>query len=43
MLQNGLKEKLGNTICGMSTDEVIDGTWKDIEEGRSIRMSLMMM
>ena len=43
MLQNGLKEKLGDTICGMSTDEVIDGTWKDIEEGRSIRMSLMMM
>jgi len=43
MLQNGLKEKLGDTICGMPTDEVIDGTWKDIEEGRSIRMSLMMM
>ena len=26
MLQNGLKEKLGDTICGMPTDEVIDGT-----------------
>ena len=43
MLQNGLREKLGDTICGMSTDEVIDGTWKDIEEGRFMRMSLMMM
>ena len=43
MLQNGLKEKLGDTICGMPTDEVIDGTWKDIENGRSMRVSLMMM
>lgn len=42
MLQNGLREKLGNTICGMATDDVIAGTWKDIEEGRSMRMSLMM-
>ena len=43
MLQNGLREKLGDTICGMPTDEVIDGTWTDIEKGRSMRMSLMMM
>ena len=43
MLQNGLKEKLGDTICGMLTDEVIDGTWTDIEKGRSMRMSLVMM
>ncbi|MBR4982926.1 MAG: hypothetical protein IKY94_10235 [Lachnospiraceae bacterium] len=43
MLQNGLKEKVGDTICGMPTDEVIDGTWADIEKGRSMRMSLMMM
>ncbi len=43
MLQNGLREKLGDTICGMPTDEVMDGTWKDIESGRSMRMSLMMM
>ena len=43
MLQNGLREKLGDTICGMPTDEVIDGTWADIEKGRSMRMSLMMM
>ena len=43
MLQNGLREKLGDTICGMPTDEVIDGTWRDIEEGRAIRKSLMMM
>ena len=42
MLQNGLREKLGNTICGMPTDEVIDGTWKDIEQCRSMRMSMMM-
>ena len=43
MLQNGLREKLGDTICGMPTDEVIDGTWADIEKGLSMRMSLMMM
>ena len=43
MLYNGLKEKLGDTICGMLTDEVIDGTWTDIEKGRSMRMSLVMM
>ena len=43
MIQNGLREKLGDTICGMPTDEVIDGTWADIEKGRSMRMSLMMM
>ena len=43
MLQKGLKEKLGDTICGMPTDEVIDGTWADIEKGRSMRMSLMMI
>ena len=43
MIQNGLREKLGDTICGMPTDEVIDGTWKDIENGRSMRMSIMMM
>lgn len=43
MIQNGLKEKLGDTVCGMPTDEIIDGTWKDIENGRSMRMSLMMM
>jgi len=43
MLQNGLREKLGDTICGMPTDEIIDGTWADIEKGRSMRMSLMMM
>lgn len=43
MIQNGLREKLGDTICGMPTDEVIDGTWRDIEKGRSMRMSLMMM
>lgn len=43
MLQNGLREKLSDTICGMPTDEVIDGTWEDIEKGRSMRMSLMMM
>ena len=43
MLQNGLKEKLGDTICGMPTDEVIDETWADIKKGRSMRMSSMMM
>ena len=43
MIQNGLKEKLGDTVCGMPVDEVIDGTWKDIENARSIKMSLMMM
>ena len=43
MIQNGLKEKLGDTVCGMPTDEIIDGTWKDIKNGRSMRMSLMMM
>lgn len=43
MLQNGLREKLGDSICGMPTDEVIDGTWKDIENARSMRQSLMMM
>ena len=43
MLQNGLKEKLGDTICGMPTDEVINETWADIKKGRSMRMSLMMM
>ena len=43
MLQNGLKEKLGDTICGMPTDEVIDETWADIKKGRSMRMSLTMM
>ena len=43
MLQNGLKEKLGDTICGMPTDEVFDETWADIKKGRSMRMSLMMM
>ena len=43
MLQNGLREKLGDTICGISTDEVIDGTWKDIENGRSMRMSMMLL
>ena len=43
MQQNGLKEKLGDTICGMPTDEIINGTWADIEKGRSMRMSLMMV
>lgn len=43
MIQNGLKEKLGDTVCGMSVDEVIDGTWKDIENAGSMKMSLMMM
>ena len=43
MLQNGLKEKLGDTICGISTDEVINGTWADIEKGRSLRNMLMML
>lgn len=43
MQQNGLKEKLGDTICGIPTDEIINGTWADIEKGRSLKMSLMMM
>ncbi len=43
MIQNGLKEKLGDTVCGMSVDEVINGTWKDIENAGSMKMSLMMM
>ena len=43
MQQNGLKEKLGDTIAGVSTDDIINGTWADIEKGRSMRMSLMMM
>ena len=43
MIKNGLKEKLGDTICGIPTNEIIDTTWADIEKGRSLRMSLMMM
>jgi len=43
MLQNGLREKLGDTVCGMSTDEIIDSTWADIEKGQSMRNMLMMM
>lgn len=42
MLQNGLKEKLGDTICGMSTDEVIQQTFADIGRCRAIRSTMMM-
>ena len=43
MIDNGLVEKLGETICGIPTEEVIETTWSDIEKGRSIRMALNMM
>lgn len=43
MINNGLKEKLGDTICGIPTNEVIESTGADIDKGRSLRMSLMMM
>ena len=42
MLQNGLKEKLGYTICGMPTDEVIEQTFADIDRCRAIRSTMMM-
>ena len=42
MLQNGLKEKLGDTICGMPTDEVIQQTLADIDRCRAIRSTMMM-
>ena len=42
MLQNGLKEKLGDTICGMPTDEVIQQTFTDIDRCRAIRSTMMM-
>ena len=42
MLQNGLKEKLGDTICGMPTDEVIQQTFADIDRCRAIRNTMMM-
>lgn len=42
MLQNGLKEKLGDTICGMPTDEVIQQTFDDIDRCRAIRSTMMM-
>ena len=41
MLQNGLKDKLGDTICGMSTDEVIQQTFADIDRCRAIRSTMM--
>ena len=41
MIKKGLKEKLGDTVCGISTDEVINATWSEIEKGRSMGMSLM--
>ena len=43
MIDNGLVEKLGETICGIPTEEVIETTWSDIEKGRSMRMALNMM
>ena len=42
MLQNGLREKLGDTICGMPTDEVIQQTFADIDRCRAIRSTMMM-
>ncbi|MBQ8413376.1 MAG: hypothetical protein IJX12_07225, partial [Lachnospiraceae bacterium] len=42
MLQNGLREKLGDTICGMPTDEVIQQTFADIDRCRGIRSTMMM-
>ena len=42
MLQNGLREKLGDTICGMPTDEVIQQTFADIDRCRAIRSNMMM-
>ncbi len=42
MLQNGLREKLGDTICGMPTDEVIQQTFSDIDKCRAIRSTMMM-
>ena len=42
MLQNGLKEKLGDTICGMSTGEVMQQTFADIDSCRVIRNTMMM-
>ena len=42
MLQNGLKEKLGDTICGMPTDEVIQQTFTDIDRCRAIRSTMLM-
>ena len=41
MVQNGLKEKLGDTVCGIPTDEVIEQTWDDISRCRAIRNSMM--
>lgn len=41
MLQNGLREKLGDTICGMPTDDVIEQTWADIDRCRAIRNTMM--
>lgn len=43
MIDNGLVDKLGGTICGIPTEEVIETTWSDIEKGRSMRMALNMM
>ena len=42
MLQNGLKEKLGDTVCGMPTDEVIEQTFADIDRCRAIRNTMML-
>lgn len=42
MLQNGLREKLGDTICGMPTDEVIEQTFVDIDRCRAIKSTMMM-
>ena len=41
MIDNGnLREILGDTVCGESTDAVISHTWSEIEQGRSIRRAL---
>lgn len=41
MIENGnLKEILGDTICGDSTEAVLAHTWSEIEQGRKLRNAL---
>ncbi|MBP3204940.1 MAG: hypothetical protein IJ794_19515 [Lachnospiraceae bacterium] len=42
MIENGnLREKLGDTICGDSTESVLSHTWSEIERGRKLRSALL--
>ena len=42
MIENGnLREKLGDTICGDSTELVLSHTWSEIERGRKLRSALL--